>query len=104
VPPHVLNSGAAANFTDNYFTDNFSSFSGGSFNGGQYQSGLIVAFGGNLAGWSKAGFNGVHVVDWANRETDVPSGSTLPCGSEKFSVMINVSDVITQSAGVSVTI
>jgi hypothetical protein len=70
----------------------------------QHQSGLIVAFGGNLAGWSKAGFNGVHVVDWANRETDVPSASTLPCGSEKFSVMIYVSDVITQSAGVSVTI
>ena len=101
MPPHVLNSGAAANFTDNYFTDNFSSFSGGSFNGGQYQSGLIVAFGGNLAGWSKEGFKSVHVVDRANREADVPSGSTLPCGSAKFSVMIYMSDVITQSAGVS---
>lgn len=46
--------------------EDFNAFSGGTFNGGQYQSGLTVAFGGEIAGWTKSGGNAVHVVDHAN--------------------------------------
>jgi hypothetical protein len=47
--------------------ENFDGFTAppANFNGGQYQSGLPVAFGGNLPLWSKSGGNAVHVVNHA---------------------------------------
>lgn len=51
------------------FFDDFGSFSvgnPGNFNGGQFESGLVVAFGGDLNGWNKAGAGVVHAVDQAN--------------------------------------
>ncbi|HIL53910.1 MAG TPA: hypothetical protein EYG40_02605 [Verrucomicrobia bacterium] len=51
------------------FFDDFGSFNvpdPGNFNGGQFESGLVVAFGGDLVGWDKAGGGVVHMVDQAN--------------------------------------
>ena len=51
------------------FNEDFGSFTvanPGNFNGGQFESGLVVAFGGDLAGWDKAGGGVVHAVDQAN--------------------------------------
>ena len=48
------------------FLEDFNTYFGGIYNGGQYQSGLVVAYNGNVAGWSKTGGHAVHVVDHAN--------------------------------------
>ena len=76
------------------FFDDFASFTApaGNFNGGQYESGLVVAFGGDLNGWAKAGGGVVHVVDRANTV-----GGNDP---RDFAVMIWQDNVITQTAAV----
>jgi hypothetical protein len=51
------------------FFDDFGSFTvpnPGNFNGGQFESGLVVAFSGDLNGWNKDGGGVVHAVDQAN--------------------------------------
>lgn len=45
------------------FSENFNNYQAGTFNGGQYQTGLAVAYGGNVSGWNKVGGNAVHAVD-----------------------------------------
>ncbi len=47
------------------FAEDFNSYSGNQ-NNTQYQSGLEVAYAGNVTGWSKAGAGAVHAVDLAN--------------------------------------
>ncbi len=61
------------------------------FNGGQYQSGLPVAFGGNLPLWSKSGGNAVHVVNHAS-----PPGAPAD-----FAPMIWHDNVITLNSAVA---
>jgi len=73
------------------FSDDFGNFTDGNFNGGQFQSGLVVAFGGNLADWDKAGGGVVHVVDRANV---FGTGNNPP----DFAVMVWEDNVITQVA------
>ncbi|MFN0128602.1 MAG: hypothetical protein ACKV19_18170 [Verrucomicrobiales bacterium] len=75
------------------FSDDFGGFTDGNFNGGQFQSGLVVAFGGNLPDWDKAGGGVVHVVDRAN----VFGVDNNP---PDFAVMIWQDNVITQSAAI----
>ncbi len=48
-----------------HFAENFSRYSGNQ-NGTQYQSGLKVAYHGNVAGWTHAGTGTIHAVDRAN--------------------------------------
>lgn len=75
------------------FSDDFGGFTDGNFNGGQFQSGLVVAFGGNLPDWDKAGGGVVHVVDRANVfgvDNNAPD----------FAVMIWQDNVITQLAAI----
>jgi hypothetical protein len=76
------------------FADDFASFADGNFNGGQFQSGLVVAFGGNLTGWDKVGGGVVHAVDRANVFGSVNN-------SPDFAVMIWQDNVITQLAAVA---
>lgn len=73
--------------------ENFDGFTAppANFNGGQYQSGLPVAFGGNLPGWSKSGGNAVHVVNHAP-----PPGAPA-----NFAVMIWQDNVITQASAIA---
>ena len=76
------------------FSDDFASFANGNFNGGQFQSGLVVAYGGNLTDWDKAGGGVVHAVDRAN----VFGSGNNP---SDFAVMIWQDNVITQLAAVA---
>jgi hypothetical protein len=86
---NVVNPGAI-------FSDDFGSFADGTFNGGQFQSGLVVAFGGNLTDWDKVGGGVVHAVDLAN----VFGGGNNP---PDFAVMIWQDNVITQVTAVAGT-
>jgi hypothetical protein len=70
------------------FTENFNSITNETFNGTQYQSGWPVAYGGDLAGWSKSGGNAVHVVE--------PTGT-----SSDFAVMIWQDNVITLNSAIT---
>ena len=65
----------------------------GNFNGGQFESGLVVAFGGDLNGWDKAGGGVVHAVDQAN----VFAVDNNP---PDYSVMIWQDNVITLAAAI----
>ncbi|MCX6923861.1 MAG: DUF4038 domain-containing protein, partial [Verrucomicrobia bacterium] len=47
------------------FAENFSSYSG-TQNTVQWQSGLKVAYNGNVTGWTKTGYHSMHAVDRAN--------------------------------------
>jgi hypothetical protein len=48
------------------FSEDFNVVTSGTFNGGQLDSGLRVAYGNNISGWTKSGANSIHVVDRAN--------------------------------------
>lgn len=76
------------------FTDNFNSYSGGNFNGGQYQSDLVVAYGGNEAGWTHTGGNAIHAVDLAN----VYGSSSNP---SNFAAMIWQDNTLTLNSGIA---
>ena len=76
------------------FSDDFASFANGNFNGGQFQSGLVVAYGGNLTDWDKVGGGVVHAVDRAN----VFGSGNNP---SDFAVMIWQDNVITQLMAVA---
>ena len=76
------------------FSDDFASFANGNFNGGQFQSGLVVAYGGNLTDWDKAGGGVVHAVDRAN----VFGSGNNP---SDFAVMIWQDTVMTQVVAVA---
>jgi len=73
----------------NLFAENFSSYSG-TQNTNQYQSGLKVAYGGNVTGWTKSGFNAIHAVDLANT-----AGQSNP---SDWAVMIWQDNIITSGA------
>jgi len=78
------------------FFDDFGSFTvpnPANFNGGQFGSGLVVAFGGDLVGWDKAGGGVVHAVDQAN----VFAVDNNP---PDFSVMIWQDNVITLASAI----
>jgi hypothetical protein len=71
------------------FAEKFSRYSG-TQNETQYQSGLKVAYNGNVAGWTPAGNGAMHAVDRAN-----PAGQSNP---PDWAVMIWQDNVITSRA------
>ncbi len=71
----------------------FDEIIGGGFNGGQFESGLDLAFGADLPGWSKSGGNPVHVVDTANLTGNIVN-------PRNFAVMIWQDNVITQDTAI----
>jgi hypothetical protein len=60
----------------------------------QYQTNFFLGYGGNLAGWTKAGSNAIHIVDTANKTG--ASGNT-----PNYAAMFIADNVITQTTGVS---
>ena len=76
------------------FSEDFNGLTGGTFNGGQFESGLAVAYGGNLPDWSKSGGGVVHVVDQANVYPNIVN-------PRDFAVMIWQDNVITQASGMA---
>ena len=72
------------------FTADFNDFTApdGNFNGGQFESGLAVAYSGDLGNWDKAGGGTVHAVDTANIFPDIEN-------PRDFAVMIWQNNVIT---------
>jgi hypothetical protein len=60
----------------------------------QYQTNFFLGYGGNLAGWTKAGSNAIHIVDIANKTG--ASGNT-----SNYAAMFIADNVITQTTGVS---
>ncbi len=74
------------------YQQNFNNFTApaANFNGGQYQSGLPVAFSGDLPGWSKSGAGVVHAVNRA------PTGSPAD-----FAAMIWQDNVITLNTAIA---
>ena len=73
--------------------ETFDEITGGGFNGGQFESGLDLAFGANLPGWSKTGGGVVHVVDTANTTGNIVN-------PRNFAVMIWQDNVITQDTAI----
>jgi len=76
------------------FSEDFNGLTGGTFNGGQFETGLAVAYGGNLPGWSKSGGGAVHVVDHANVYPSIVN-------PRDFAVIIWQDNVITQASGMA---
>jgi len=68
------------------FTENFSGYSG-TQNATQYQTGLNVAYGGNVFGWSNLGDGTMHAVDLS--------------GSGNWAIMLWQNNVITQTVGIA---
>lgn len=58
--------GLSSAYAGQIYSENFNTYSGGNFNGGQYQSGLQVAYGVDISGWTESGGNAAHVVDIDN--------------------------------------
>ena len=80
------------------FTENFDGITGLTLNGGpsgQVTTNHDLGFGGNLAGWSKAGAGTIHAVDTANTWPG-PTGNPRNWG-----VMIWQDNVITQTSGIA---
>jgi len=67
------------------FAENFNSYSG-TQNNTQYQTGLPVAYGGNITGWSKSGLNAVHAVN---------------LGGGNWAIMFYQDNAITLSSGIA---
>jgi len=74
------------------FTEDFNSYTG-TQNTTQADTGLEVAFGGNVAGWSKSGAGVIHAVDLANL-----GGQSNP---SDWAVMLWQDNVITQASGIA---
>ena len=68
------------------FTENFNSYAG-TVNATQYQTGLSVAYGGNVVGWSNLGDSTMHAVDLS--------------GSGNWAIMLWQNNVITQTVGIA---
>ena len=75
-------------------TNNMNTITSAVFNGGQYQSNLVVAYAGNLAGWTEAGSSTVCLVDISN----VYGSAT---NTPNYAIMFWVDNVITQTTAVS---
>ncbi|MEX2186986.1 MAG: PEP-CTERM sorting domain-containing protein [Pirellulales bacterium] len=88
----ALPSGSRATAAE-LFSENFNGFTAppGNFNGLQFESGLAVAFSGDLPGWNKSGGGAVHVVNL------VPP---LPPPPANFAPMIWQDNVITLAAAI----
>ncbi|MCF7730783.1 MAG: PEP-CTERM sorting domain-containing protein [Akkermansiaceae bacterium] len=71
------------------FTEDFNSYSGDQ-NTTQYETGLKVAFGGDVAGWSKSGDGTMHSVDLS--------------GSGNWAIMFWQNNVITQAIGIAANV
>jgi hypothetical protein len=82
------------NVSSSIVTDNLNTFTNISFVGSQYQSGLALAFGATLVGWTKAGSGAIHVVDIANL-----FGSTT--NPRNCVIMFYQDNVITQNTAVT---
>lgn len=67
------------------FTENFNGYAG-TQNDTQYETGLNVAFGGNVTGWSNSGDGTMHAVDLS--------------GTGNWAIMLWQNNVITQSTGI----
>jgi len=74
------------------FSENFNSYTGNQ-NNTQYQTGLKVAYGGNVSGWSKSGAGVMHAVDLANL-----AGQTNP---SNWAIMFFQDNVITKTVGIA---
>ena len=68
------------------FTENFNSYTGNQ-NNTQYQTGLKVAYGGNVTRWSKSGAGTLHAVDLS--------------GSGNWAIMFYQDNVITLATGIA---
>jgi hypothetical protein len=100
IGPSNFNSGTFGGAIDNVtltgtsqvFADGFDGFTAplGNYNGQQFESGLDVAFGGDVAGWSKAGGGAVHAV-FAEA-----GSSVVTTNPQDFAVMIWQDNVISQ--------
>jgi PEP-CTERM motif len=62
----LLLAGLSSAHAGQIYSEDFNNYSAGHFNGVQYQSGLQVAYGGNVSGWTGSGGNVAHVVDLDN--------------------------------------
>ncbi|MCX6878124.1 MAG: DUF4038 domain-containing protein [Verrucomicrobia bacterium] len=69
------------------FAEDFSGYTTGNQSGSQDQSGLKIAYGGNVSKWSKSGFNSVHAVDLS--------------GSGNWAIMFYQDNVITLATGIA---
>ena len=73
------------------FSEHFNGYAG-TQNATQYQTGLEIAFGGTVTGWSNAGAGTMHAVDLANL-----GGESNP---SDWAIMFFQDNVITQSSGI----
>ena len=87
----LLSLGSQVQATPIFFED-FNSHSG-TQNTTQYQTGLEVAYSGNVTGWSKSGDGTVHAVDLANL-----GGQSNP---SNWAIMFFQNNVITQTVGIA---
>jgi hypothetical protein len=79
-------------FAVTIFSESFNGFTAPAenFDGVQFQSGLGVAFSGDLPGWTKSGLHSVHVVD-----------SAIAPSPSDFAVMLILDNVITLNTAIS---